>query len=316
MPSAASRVVARFIIATCLILPATAVVAQTGGTTTLTVESTLELNFGQDKEGGPYGVHGMKSVERRLLVIPGAKVVNADGARQAVMVLEAEIRREEELDAKGVDGTVKVTAWQYGPEATRKKLYSFEAPGMDLVIHDSFIITEDFADVDAGSWLRYFFANSGEFAFQTFGRAPQAQFIGTSERPTGKVVRYASFDPGMSGQKWPDVDGGVVGLLTYADGKRVLARSLLVHQDRDVARILSNIADESHRLDFVDHNRRVSSDGRPMETMVSDQKLRLRFRGSNIDIYIPLKEDGFDSEAPLQSLPPGFRLVPYMPAKL
>lgn len=295
------------------ILGAGACLAQSGRPLHLSVESTLDLDFGQDDKDGPFGVHEVVEVERRLLALPGRPLTPITW-RMDYLVLEVEIRRQEEIGSKGVIGTVKATAWRYGPAAERKKLYTVETPGRNLYVKDNFLVTEDFSDAGPTDWRRFFFLWSGAPAFEGFGNPPEALFTGSRAEPDHISHRFAGFTP------WTDdmppvegIDGGIVGLLTYMDSSRVLARALLVLQDRAVGNGLAYMTDEHHELDFVSQYKRMAAAGDPMETPAWKQMLRLRFKGSNFDLYIPVKEDGFVIDEPLQGLPPGFRLIPYTP---
>ena len=307
----ASRALAPLAVAACLVLPAATALAQTGKQV-LKSESTLELDFGQDGKSGPFGVSAVRAVERRLLSFPYMSITYD---RHTFVVLEVEIRREQELGAKGIDGTVKVTAWQYGPEARRKKIYAIETPGMDMHVDDLFVVTEEYSDSGGGDWRRNFFKDTGELAFEGYGKAPQAYFT-TKEKPDDRIFRSAGFTPWTDDMpKVAGIDGGIIGLLTYMDYQQVLSRMLLVHKDPAAARSLAHIVDESHQFAFVDQDRRTDPRGDPMTTPFYGQKLRLRFRSSNLDLYFPLKEDDFDADNPLQTLPPGFSLIPYTPSK-
>ena len=299
------------LVAVGLALGAKAGLAQSNSTARLSVESTLEFDFAQDDKDGPFGVHAVTEVERRLLAVPWRSLTRVSW-RMQYLVLEVEIRRREEIGSVGVEGTVKATAWQYGPEAERKKLYTIETPGRNLYVDPPFVVTEEFTGYGSTDWRRFFFLHDGAAAFEGYGAPPRAVFTGTNEAPDGRSHRIAGFT------QWDDkpvkgVDGGVVGLLTYMDSERVLARALLVYQDRKTAFGLTYVADERHSLDFVDLRDHVASPDLPLETPVWGQKLRLRFEGSNFDLYIPVKENGFAIDEPLQGLPPGFRLVPYTP---
>lgn len=308
----ASRLLTGFAVAACLILPAAAL-AQ-AGKQVLKSESTLELDFGKDDKSGQFGVSAVRAVERRLLSFKYMSVGDYD-ARHTFIVLEAEIRREEELGAKGIDGTVKIAAWQYGPQAQRKKIYTIETPGSEMHVDDLFVVTEEYSDNGSGDWRRNFFKYTGEFAYEGYGRTPQAYFT-TKESPDKRIFRSAGFTPWTDDMpKVAGIDGGIIGLLTYMDYNSVLSRMLLVHKDREGARLLASMPDESHRFAFVDLDRRADPDGSPMTTPFWGQKLRLRFRSSNLDLYFPVKEDDFDVDNSLQGLPPGFSLVPYTPAK-
>lgn len=312
MPFPAWRVLA---VTVGLVLPAATGLAQTKATV-LKTESILELDFGPDKTGEPYGVREIKSVERRLLVIPGAKVADTVGARQAVMVLEAEIRREEELDAKGIDGTVTITAWQYGPEPARKKLYTIGIPGMGMHVDWPFVVTEEFSDNGGGPWRHFFYLHDGSPAFEGYRAAPRAIFAGIGGKPDERIFRIAGFTPWHDEMpRRDDISGGIIGLLTYMDHSHVLARALLVHQDREAGRMLASMPEENHKLDFVDLGRRTDPDGERMQTPIWGQTLRLRFRSSNFDLFIPVKENDFLIDDPSQGLPPGFKLIPYALAK-
>ncbi|WP_300295502.1 hypothetical protein [Ferrovibrio sp.] len=311
MLSIAHRMLARFTIVACLGLFAIAALAQ-ANKQTFKVESTLELDFGKDDESGQFGVSGVRAVERRLLSFPYMHVTYD---RDAFIVLEVEIRREEKRGDKGVEGTVRVVAWQYGPEAQRRKIYTIEKPGMDMYVDDLFVVTESYSDSGSSNWRRNFFKYTGGFAYEGYGQTPQAYFT-TEENPDKKIFRSAGFTPWTYDMpKVAGIDGGIIGLLTYMDDRQVFSRMLLVHKDPKAAWLLSHITDEKHQFAFVDRYRRAEPQGDPMTTPFWGQKLRLRFHSSNLDLYFPVKEDGFDTEDTLQSLPPGFSLVPYVPAK-
>ena len=83
------------LVAVGLALGAKAGLAQSNSTARLSVESTLELDFGQDDRDGPFGVHAVTEVERRLLAVPWRSLTRVSW-RMQYLVLEVEIRRREE----------------------------------------------------------------------------------------------------------------------------------------------------------------------------------------------------------------------------
>lgn len=257
-----------------------------------TVESTLDITFDSVEE--------VREVERRVFLSP-----LIDTPRY---VLETELRRTYWPDEKGVDGNVQVKAWTYHPSSKRREdVYSFEAPGIDMTYNDKFLILKQDSDALVE---RYYFIHTGQYAFEAvYGAASAA--LRLSDDDWNYKFYFAGFSP------WSDeippsasIDGGIVGLLAITGRNQVLSKALLVTRDRAYGENIARVVDEHHKLDFVrSDTRRVSSEAdEPRHNTYQNTLLRLRFWGSNFDLFFPLKPDGFDYER-LQ-LPDGFRLIP------
>ncbi|SPE42127.1 conserved exported hypothetical protein [Candidatus Sulfopaludibacter sp. SbA3] len=152
----------------------------------------------------------------------------------------------------GDQAKITVEAWPLGVNLKENPLYSVELDGNDATVVDSALLIFD--RTEEAPWWSVYHLDNGKHFFDT--NAPLLRFSITDIVQT---ERYAGLE--ISNDNTADKRlkaRGVVGVLTYASGDRVIREALITCDNDERAQLLHSLADTTFELAAVNKAIRVA----------------------------------------------------------
>jgi hypothetical protein len=162
------------------------------------------------------------------------------------LALRKTTRWKQILGDKGADAKVTLEAWTLGDDMGQKPLYAITTDGTDVHTKGNALLVFD-RGVEEVNWWSIYKLDDGRHLFDTY--VPLLEFSITSEVQTPRYVGFEAPPDDASDARLNEPH--VVGVLTYASGRKVIREALITCDNIRRAKELRSYWDQTRTLSLI-----------------------------------------------------------------